>query len=206
MPSKALVFDETRGDYIRQIAETDPDSFVEPLGFVAQGSERVVTLIGTPYRLLADDIVDAQGQPATFDVCVILSSYILMCQAAPSRKTDWAAFRDFPDAGPLLKFFADNVEGRVAGAFSGRPGALVAAANALGGEPVTETLAYDVKYRFQALPQVGMLLLFNDADEEFPTQCRVLFEHRVESYLDMESVAILGSYLAGRLVNLSTTG
>jgi hypothetical protein len=51
-----------------------------------------------------------------------------------------------------------------------------------------------------------MLLLFNDADNEFPADCRILFEVRVESYLDMESVAILGGMLAHRLTRFAGDG
>ena len=203
MATRSPVFDETREHYIRLIAKTDPKTYAEPLGFEMQGTDSVIRLFGTPYRILAGDIVDGNGNPASFDTCVIISKYILMCPAAPSRKDDWAAFRDFRDAGPLLKYYADNVEGRVQKAFAGNADALVLAAQSLGGEPLAEALAYDVKYRFQALPTVGMLLLFNDADDDFPAECSILFEERVESYLDMESVAILGARLAGRLVRLA---
>ena len=35
-------------------------------------------------------------------------------------------------------------------------------------------------------------MLFNDKDDEFPAQCSVLFEKRLESLLDMECVAMVG--------------
>jgi hypothetical protein len=38
-------------------------------------------------------------------------------------------------------------------------------------------------------------MLFNDADEEFPAQCAVLFERRAENYLDMECLAMVGMLL-----------
>jgi hypothetical protein len=38
-------------------------------------------------------------------------------------------------------------------------------------------------------------LLFNDADEEFPARCTVLFEKRAEHYLDMECLAMVGMRL-----------
>jgi hypothetical protein len=44
-----------------------------------------------------------------------------------------------------------------------------------------------------------MLLLFNDADEEFLPQCLLLFERRAETYLDMESMAILAWLLTDDL-------
>jgi hypothetical protein len=62
---------------------------------------------------------------------------------------------------------------------------------------------------FDPLPQVPILLLFNDADEEFPAQCLLLFERRAEKYLDMESMAILAwlltDYLSQSLGDMGTT-
>jgi len=46
------------------------------------------------------------------------------------------------------------------------------------------------------LPKVPVLLLFDDADEEFPAQCKVLFERRAKNYLDPECLAILGMLLS----------
>jgi hypothetical protein len=69
----------------------------------------------------------------------------------------------------------------------------------MSGTPYEEPLAYDVAFRFEALPRIGMLLLFNDADDEFGAESRVLFERRTETYLDMECVAILGARLAAGL-------
>jgi hypothetical protein len=45
-------------------------------------------------------------------------------------------------------------------------------------------------------------MLFNDADEEFPATCCVLFESRAETYLDMECIAMLGRQLFIHLKNL----
>jgi hypothetical protein len=48
---------------------------------------------------------------------------------------------------------------------------------------------------------VPLLLLFDDVDEEFPAQCKVLFERRSEHYLDPECLAIIGRLLNGFLKN-----
>jgi hypothetical protein len=50
--------------------------------------------------------------------------------------------------------------------------------------------------QFNALPRVPVLLLFNDADDEFPAHCSLLFEGRAEKYLDAECLAILGMLLS----------
>jgi hypothetical protein len=56
------------------------------------------------------------------------------------------------------------------------------------------------------LPRVPLLLLFNDADDEFPAACSVLFERRAAGYLDMECLAMLGMQLARRLASACGTG
>ena len=55
-----------------------------------------------------------------------------------------------------------------------------------GGEPYESGLGYDVKFRF--------------ADENFPAECKLLFHRSVETYLDMESLGMLGTMLGKLLV------
>jgi hypothetical protein len=60
-------------------------------------------------------------------------------------------------------------------------------------------MPYDLSVRFEALPRVSLLLLFNDRDDEFPAGCKVLFNQHAETYLDPESLAMTGSFLAKQL-------
>ncbi len=54
---------------------------------------------------------------------------------------------------------------------------------------------YDLSMQFDALPRVPVMLLFNDADDEFPAKSSVLFERRAEKYLDAECLAMVGRLL-----------
>jgi hypothetical protein len=47
--------------------------------------------------------------------------------------------------------------------------------------------------------RIGLLLVFNDQDEDFPAQCRALFQRHAEFYLDPESLAMTGAALAKTL-------
>ncbi len=196
MTEKSKVFKQTRKFYLEQIAAADLNVTAEQLGMTMTPRGPQMKYFDKLYYIKEDNIVDENDKPAHFDVCVVLSKYILMCPKVPSLNRQWTAYRDFNDSGPLLKFFADNVEGAIASAFAGKLDDLAAAADQIGGEPGEEELSYDLKRRFQPLPNIAVLLLFNDADPEFPAECRVLFERRTEDYLDMESVAILGKQLA----------
>lgn len=196
MTEKSTIFKKTREAYIQQINAVEMARVATSLGFLKGPAGYTVPLFNRVYTVTPKDIVDADGRPAAFDVCVVLSRYLIMGAGAPDTRLEWAAFRDFKDAGPLLKFFADNVAGAITRGFRGRVAALAAAADWMGGCPESGGLAYDVAFRFKALPQIGMLLLFNDADCNFGADCRVLFERRTERYLDMECVAMLGARLA----------
>jgi len=45
-------------------------------------------------------------------------------------------------------------------------------------------------------------MLYNDADDEFPATCSVLFERRAERYLDPECLAMVGALLFASLKKL----
>ena len=196
MTEVSPVFQQTRAAYLDLIRGVDISGSAGTLGFAAVQEGFEIRLFNSAFTVTADDIVDAQHRPAAFDVCVLLSRYLIMCPEVPDERMEWTAYRDFKDAGPLLKYYADNVEGAIAEGYRGRRNDLAIAAAAMSGTPYEEPLAYDVAVRFEALPRIGMLLLFNDADDEFGAECRVLFERRTETYLDMECVAILGARLA----------
>lgn len=203
MADVSSVFQQTRDAYIARIGNVPMATAAPALGFEPVPGGWAVRLLDRTYTVTDTEIAGDAGRPAPFDVCVLLSRYLIMCPASPDPRPEWSAYRDFKDAGPLLKYFADNVEGALVAAFAGRLEALAAAAERAGGAPADDTLRYDLKYRFRALPRIDMLLLFNDGDEEFGPDCRVLFQRRTETYLDMECVAILGARLAARLCALA---
>ena len=83
--------------------------------------------------------------------------------------------------------------------FSGKVEILRQACSRFGGRPDAMSTAYDVAMQFDALPRISLLLLFNDADDDFPAKCSVLFARHAEKYLDPESLAMTGAYLVAQL-------
>jgi hypothetical protein len=61
-------------------------------------------------------------------------------------------------------------------------------------------IACDLCRCFYPLPKMPLLLVFNDADDDFPASASLLFEKRASTYLDAESQAILGHALTDRLL------
>ncbi|MGD8366129.1 MAG: DUF3786 domain-containing protein [Desulfobacterales bacterium] len=196
---RAEVFKENYRLYLSQLAGIDMAFRASMLDIAVEGGTVQVTFFGRRFLVTAENITDEAGARAPYDVCVVLARYLLMCPKRFPAEDAWSAYRDFKDSGPLTVFFADSVEGAIAAAFSGRLSELSDACRALGGVRPAAELSYDLTVQIPALPRVPLLLLFNDADEEFPAQCSVLFEARAERFLDAESLAILGSQLAQRL-------
>ncbi len=206
MNSEAAVFDETYQDYLNRIGEIDLVDTAGRLGLEMQDDgQAVILLLNRTYLASAQGITRADGVRPQLGTCVILSKYLLMCPPEPPAGDDWASYRDFKDSGPLATYWAHEVEGGLVDTFAGRLADLGLAAGKLGGLAPDEDFPYDACYRFESLSRIPMLLLFNDADEEFPAKATVLFAARAEYYLDGECLAMLGAQLSGRLAAVAAS-
>ncbi|HYA43090.1 MAG TPA: DUF3786 domain-containing protein [Syntrophobacteraceae bacterium] len=199
MTEEITVYDKIRQRYLDEIFSGDYLSKLPKLGLRANEGEIEITLFNRPHRMSADKIVDASGEKPSHSVSVALCKYLLLCPVDRPVDDDWVSYRNFKDATPFAGAFANNVEKALAKSFSGKLAELADSCSKLGGHPPAVNLAYDLAMQFDALPMVPILLLFNDEDSEFPAQCSVLFERRANSYLDVESLAILGWLLAAYL-------
>jgi len=199
MADQSSVFEKTYKDYLEQVTKIDLRSIQEKLGVKVEGNAVIIPLFGKPTRVSARGIIDQSGQRPSFGICVILCKYLLLCPDSIPKETEWTAYRDFKDAGPLTTYFANDVERSIAARFSGRLRELETAGKALGGCPPEMELSNDLSMRFEALPRVPLLMLYNDADEEFSAQCSVLFQRRAETYLDAECLAMVGRLLFTKL-------
>ena len=195
MQTEAKVYEKTYRSYLSQIGDIDLKALGQKLGLAAAGNEVVIPLYGKPHTLSEKGITDPAGKQPPLAVCVILCKYLLLCPEIQPFGKEWAAFRDLKDSGPLTKYFANDVERAIAEYFSGKPDQFKRAGQILGGYPPEMEVAYDLALQFDALPKVPVVMLYNDADDEFPVKCSVLFESRAENYLDPESLAMLGRLL-----------
>jgi len=195
MAEKSQVFEQTYQNYLRQIAGLDFSFLAKNLAAQASGDELIIPFFGQPYRVSSKGIKDPAGRQPYLALSVILCKYLLTCPLVEPLGGNWTSFKDFRDAAPLVQAFDNTVIKPISERFAGRAAALEKAAETIGCYAPGEAYPYDVSVQFDALPKVSGLLLFNDADEEFPAQCSVLFERRVEKYLDMECLAIVGMLL-----------
>jgi hypothetical protein len=195
MTEKSLVFEETYTHYLAQIAKLDFKKIADQLGAELVGEELIILFFGKSFRISAAGITGPSGGRPNFSICVVLFKYLLLCPDRDPLEKDWVSFKDFRDSAPFAGAFFNYTEIPLAKYFSGRLNDLAAACRAIQGYPPAATFSYDLCMQFDALPKIPVLMLFNDADEEFPAQCAVLYERCAKNYLDMECLAMVGMLL-----------
>lgn len=193
------IFTKNYQEYLQQISEIHVSSRCDLLGIEEKGGAVVIPFLGRPYRVSGQEIVDDRGARAHYEVCVVLCKYLLLCPKEMPSGKEWVSYRDFRDSGPLTVYFRDSVERPISRTFQGRVGDLEAVCKQFGGQSKDMGLGYDLSVRFEALPRVPLLMVFNDADEDFQANCSILFERRAEKFLDTECLAIAGAYLSRQL-------
>lgn len=194
------VYETTYRYYLEKLKTRPFAGRSEILGIREAGDAVWVPYFGRSWRLTADGLADEAGNRPDFADCVVVCRYLIMAPAFEPSQNQWVAFRDFPDAGPLTVFWSDAVEAPLARTFARRVDTLVSICEDLGAIPPDMDIACDCCRRFTPLPKVPLLLIFNDADDDFPASASLLFEKRASTYLDAESQAILGQQLTKRLL------
>ena len=203
MKPKKNVYEETYIEYLKQIAGINFEPLSEVLGIAVEKGKITIPFFEKPYLVAEKRIANPSGKQPSFGVCVVLCKYLLLCPDAGPLEGDWVAYRDFKDAGPLTVFFADSVEKPLAEHFAGRLAELETSCNIVGGFAPDIELTYDLCMQFNALPRIPLLLLYNDADDEFPAHCSIIFKQASDKFLDAESLAILGEILSRRLIKIA---
>lgn len=193
------VFEQTYRRYLAQVAEVDLGAAAETLGATLDEDALLVRLFGRTYRVSGETIVDEEGRQPIHSVSVVLARYVILCPESVPAAGDWVTYKDFRDAAPFVGGFVNNSEKAIANHFGGRLDVLRRACEGLGGTEADMQVSYELVRRFDGLPRVPLVLLYNDQDEEFPAESTILFEKRAERFLDMECLAILGWLLADEL-------
>jgi len=195
MMNKESVFNKTYEKYLTQVGGIDFNLVNQKLGAEVEKKKIIIPLFGKLYKVSGVGISDPDGKQPMLDICVILCKYILLCPKISPKEKDWVSFRDLKDSGPLTNYFVNDVERAIATQFNGRLGDMKNAGKTLKGYSPGIEVSYDLSMQFNALPKVPVVMLFNDADDEFSATCSVLFERRAENYLDPECLAMVGRCL-----------
>lgn len=201
MAERSDVFDRTYAAYLEQIAAQDLSGIARGIGARTTGDGIILSFFGADHTIAESGISGPDGRKPPFDVCVILSRYVIMWPGAPLAETgEWVPFRDFRDAGPLTGYFATEVIGPMGEHYADRLDSLSHACREVGGRAAPIDVNCDLAVTFEALPTLRLLLMFNDRDEDFPAEAALLFNRGADRYLDPECLAMAGGYLGRRLV------
>jgi len=202
MTERAPVFDKIIADYLQQVAALEDRARLSgTLGIETNPNGFTVPLFNQSITVTPDGIFEERSAPPSHSASVLVCKYLLLCPDAPQTDHSLVTYKDFKDAAPYVGGFKNTVEIPIARAFSGHVEGLEAACLALGGQPFDTDVSCQLAYGFQALPRVPVVLIFHDADDDFPAQCTLLFRKNAAGYLDMECLAMIGGILANRLQN-----
>lgn len=200
MHQENKLFDDKADMLMRELREVDLESRAIPLGGKWADGCLTLHLFGRPYHITREAIRNHEGAHPTPAVTVLLCRYLLSLPAEHAQSpTEWLTLREFKGAGVLTSVFTDNTQKIIETAFTGHPQALADAAASLGGT-VEHHPEHDLSIMFDALPRVPLLLHYNDAEVGLPATCAILFDRSAQDYLDLESLSIIATYLAGNLI------
>jgi len=195
------IFEKNYNHYCSQLSTIDFTLVKDTLGIDHDGDRLIIPFFNRQYHVSKNGITDASGNRPDYVVCVILAKYILLCPDTMHHDTEWVSFKDFKRTSHFtnVNYFASDTEQAIETHFTGRLEDLMKAGEKIGGVQNEMNMSYDLGIRFNALPRISLLLLFNDRDEEFPAKCTVLFQKHAEFYLDPESLGVTGAFLAKSL-------
>ncbi|MHC5075944.1 MAG: DUF3786 domain-containing protein [Planctomycetota bacterium] len=199
MKTKENIFQKTYDDYLELIKDINLESISNKLGAKYEEQKIIIKLFNSEYVISAEGINGSSGQKPSYDICIILIKYILLCPEAPISDNEWVSYKNFKNSAPLVNFFSNEVEKAISHYFSEKLNDLKNASHLLAGYPSSLKANYDFSMQFDALPMVPIILLYNDSDEEFPATSSILFEAQAEKYLDCECLAMLGHQLFNHL-------
>ena len=193
-------FDLTYKDQLKELAEINLADRALALKLEMRSNRLIIPFFGRQHLISHQGVIDFDGNAPTPAVATVLLNYTLRNTGIPPANPEKISFRDFKGAGPLVVSFANNTNHLIASTFAGRLQTLKAACRNLGGTPAVDAVSTDLFMKFQALPGVPQYLSFNDRDDDFPAQSHLLFQRSSESYLNLKSLFVLGTFMAGSLI------
>jgi hypothetical protein len=201
MTDSADIFEQNYEEYVAQLSKADLEAVKETLGLISDSGKLFLPFFNERYRVTNTGFTDEGDNKPSYGVAVVLFKYILLCPDQPYYNAEWSAFRDFKKVSHFtnVNFFRSDTEKILEDAFCGKLDDLRKACLALGGTHHEMETRYDLSMKFDALPRISLLLLFNDGDDEFPVKSTVLFQKHAEDYLDPESLIITSAWLAKTL-------
>ena len=195
--------EETYGPALEKAQQAFPD--LDPAETAARAAVEyeegafLLPFFGAKYEVRwPDSSIVRSSDHAEVDIAsrILILHYLLTADGAPLA-SKWIAFRNLPGGMGYDAAFQGRANLRLAHAFGSDLTGFEAAAQTLGGERLDFG---DASFCFRLLPRVWLAVVLYLADEEFPASANVLFDGAASHYLPTEDLAVLGGFLAGRLI------
>lgn len=185
---------------IRKFRLLDPSWMASRSGtfYSYSGRRFIVPFFGERYTVSypEGEVRREDGSPSGAQEALILLHYLAQADGTQVRGR-WVAYRDLPGARYHEPAFAAEVERPLSIGLAGRLEELRKWVSAAA-RPVD--LPGDVAAVWDVLPRVPLLLVFNEADEEFPASARVFFDATAPNYLPTEDLSVLAELAALRVL------
>jgi hypothetical protein len=188
------------------LAGLDSEYQAERCGARVLGSSAEESIVEVPFfqkpmlvTFPSGEVRDTDGRELPVWERILLLHY-LAGDSSPPLRTELISFKQVPSGGFYFDAFRRRSHDPLARAFGDRPALLHHAGELLGAEP--EVIG-DAAVRVPVLPRVPVVAVVHAADEEFPSEARLLFESSITAYFCTEDIAVLGGLVAGRLIQAS---
>jgi hypothetical protein len=199
--SPGTVYEQALESLMPKVRSLDFRKTASLFGASLTGPDRLtITFLNEPYTVTKERILDAEGKEPRPWISILIYNHLCMPDP-PAPSGEWITFSAVPAAHAKDKAWAAHVEEEIAKRFSGNVAGLKAACERMGGRKAEAKGGHDAAYEFRFFPHYPALLLFYDAvpEENFPAQCKLLLDRTSPSYLDIESMVVLGEEFAARL-------
>ena len=194
----------TRVDELRAVLRLVlPDLLAERSGTTYQligpgRGEFRLSLFDTPLIVTFPNLISIDQNDDEMPVHIqALMMYYLHTSDGSPLGNQWASFAELPDGRVYNQAFQGYTGNELAKAFGLEVEAFRRACEKSGGIP---SEAGDAAYIFQALPRIPLLVNYWCGDEDFPSNCKLLFDAQVSHYLPTDVCAILGSMLTKKIL------
>jgi hypothetical protein len=183
---------------LESLSTRTPEDVASRCGATIEGDHLTLVYLGTPLAITIPDykVVMPDGREMNPYERVLVLHYL--SGEGPVRAAgDPITFKEVP-SGPFYDAaFQRRARNPLLGVFGEDPARAVRAAEALGGRPLEHG---DVAVTIPAFPNVQIILVFHEGDEEFPPEVGLLLSGNITSYLSTEDIATLAGMTAWKLI------
>lgn len=131
---------------------------------------------------------------------LIIMHHLCFSKPGALHSEKWIPFRDVKEAACFELAYVRSAIQPMVERFSGKTEELRRACEVLGGSPMKYG---DVSYRIPIFPNISLIYIFYDQDEEFPASLNILFESTITSWTHPESVPVLAEETSARLLAIA---